>query len=63
MITSVLASLPLFACNLQFFAKFGTFLCLTILFSWVFANFGFMSIIATIGGDKQKPNADREGEK
>ena len=35
MCTSVLASLPLFACNLQFFAKFGTFLCLTIAFSWV----------------------------
>ena len=49
------ASLPLFACNLQFFAKFGTFLCLTILFSWLFANFGFMSILATIGPAKQKP--------
>jgi predicted RND superfamily exporter protein len=35
MCTSVLASLPLFACNLQFFSKFGTFLCLTIVFSWV----------------------------
>jgi len=35
MCTSVLASLPLFACNLQFFSKFGTFLCLTIAFSWV----------------------------
>jgi len=35
MCTSVLASLPLFLCNLQFFAKFGTFLCLTIAFSWV----------------------------
>ena len=49
------ASLPLFACNLQFFAKFGTFLCLTILFSWLFANFGFMSILATIGPAKQRP--------
>jgi len=54
MCTSVLASLPLFGCQLQFFAKFGTFLCLTILFSWLFANFGFMSILATIGASKEK---------
>mmetsp|Transcript_49000 Transcript_49000/g.78955 ORF Transcript_49000/g.78955 Transcript_49000/m.78955 type:complete len:565 (+) Transcript_49000:121-1815(+) len=49
MITSVLASLPLFACNLVFFSQFGTFLCFTILFSWLFANFAFMSALATIG--------------
>ena len=49
MITSVLASLPLFLCEIQFFAKFGTFLCFTILFSWTFANFGFMSLVATFG--------------
>jgi len=55
MCTSVLASLPLFACNLQFFSKFGTFLCLTIAFSWIFANFGFMSILATVGTDKVDP--------
>jgi hypothetical protein len=48
MTTSVVASIPLFFCQLQFFAKFGTFLCLTIAFSWVFANFGFMSVLATL---------------
>ena len=48
MITSVVASIPLFFCQLQFFAKFGTFLCLTIAFSWIFANFGFMSILAQL---------------
>lgn len=48
MITSVAASIPLFFCQLQFFAKFGAFLCLTIAFSWVFANFFFMSIIAQL---------------
>jgi predicted RND superfamily exporter protein len=48
MITSVVASIPLFFCQLQFFAKFGTFLCLTIAFSWCFANFGFMSVLATL---------------
>jgi len=45
MVTSVGASLPLFLCQLQFFKKFGTFLCLTIGFSWIFANFGFMSVL------------------
>merc|ERR1711966_527070 len=38
MITSVLAKIPLFFCSLQFFAKFGTFLCLTIAYSWIFAK-------------------------
>jgi predicted RND superfamily exporter protein len=46
MVTSVAASIPLFFCQLQFFAKFGTFLCLTIAFSWIFANFAFMSALA-----------------
>ena len=46
MLTSVVASIPLFLCTLTFFAKFGTFLCFTILFSWIFANFGFMSLLA-----------------
>jgi len=49
MITSVVASIPLFFCQLQFFAKFGTFLCLTIAFSWIFANFAFMSVLASLG--------------
>merc|ERR1712003_193646 len=48
MATSVGASIPLFFCQLQFFAKFGTFLCLTIAFSWLFANFGFMSVLAQL---------------
>jgi len=48
MITSVGASIPLFFCQLQFFKKFGTFLCLTIAFSWVFANFAFMSVLAQL---------------
>ena len=48
MVTSVAASIPLFFCQLQFFAKFGTFLCLTIAYSWIFANFGFMSLLAQL---------------
>jgi len=47
MLTSVLASIPLFFCTITFFKIFGTFLCLTIAFSWIFANFGFMCLIAT----------------
>lgn len=47
MLTSVVASIPLFFCTLTFFAKFGTFLCLTITLSWIFANFGFMCLIAS----------------
>ena len=46
MLTSVVASIPLFFCTLTFFAKFGTFLCLTIVLSWIFANFFFMSLLA-----------------
>lgn len=46
MITSIAASIPLFFCQLSFFAKFGTFLCFTIAFSWIFANFVFMSALA-----------------
>lgn len=57
MVTSVGASLPLFLCQLQFFKKFGTFLCLTIAFSWIFANFGFMSVLSqakfVINNDKR----------
>merc|ERR1712164_77576 len=48
MITSVAASIPLFFCQLTFFAKFGTFLCLAIAFSWIFANFGFMTVLAQL---------------
>jgi protein dispatched 1 len=46
MVTSVGASVPLFLCQLTFFRKFGTFMFLTISFSWLFANFIFMSALA-----------------
>merc|ERR1712038_2192666 len=48
MITSIAASIPLFFCQLQFFHKFGIFICLTIAFSWIFANFWFMSVVAQL---------------
>lgn len=47
MLTSVGASIPMFFCSLQFFARFAFFLCSTIAFSWIFANLGFMSLLAT----------------
>ncbi|GMH50940.1 hypothetical protein TrRE_jg3946 [Triparma retinervis] len=47
MLTSVLASLPLFLCKINFFSAFGTFLCATIGFSWIYANFMFMGLMAT----------------
>ena len=48
--------------HLAVLRKFGTFLCLTIVFSWIFANFGFMSILATIGSakEKEKPNSEAQ---
>jgi protein dispatched 1 len=46
MVTSIGASLPLFLCQLTFFRKFGTFMFLTISFSWLFANFVFMGALA-----------------
>merc|ERR1712072_684 len=49
MFTSVVAAIPLFFCTITFFSKFGTFLCLTITFSWINANFCFMSLVATFG--------------
>ena len=46
MLTSVIASVPLLFCTISFLRKFGIFLCLTITFSWGFANLGFMSALA-----------------
>merc|ERR1712038_330606 len=48
MLTSVVASIPMFFTTLVIFSKFAFFLCFTILFSWVFANFGFMSVLVTL---------------
>merc|ERR1712176_1237538 len=59
MITSIAASIPLFFCQLSFFAKFGTFLCLTIAFSWVFANFVFMSALAQFKIPIKKGSANK----
>ncbi|GMH55303.1 hypothetical protein TrLO_g5119 [Triparma laevis f. longispina] len=47
MLTSILASLPLFLCKIKFFASFGIFLCATIAFSWTYANLMFMGLLAT----------------
>merc|ERR1712139_211468 len=39
MLTSLLASLALLVCVLQFFAKFGFFLIFTVCWAWVWGNF------------------------
>merc|ERR1712176_912252 len=62
MATSVGASIPLFFCQLQFFAKFGTFLCLTIAFSWLFANFAFMALLGQ-AQVKIQPKGDSNNKK
>lgn len=49
MFTSVGASIFLFMCQIQFFFKFGCFLCGTIAFSWLFANFFFPTLVKTFG--------------
>ena len=56
--TSIIASIPLMACEMAFFFKFGFFMCFTIFFSWLYANFGFLSLMATIGPE----DVAREGE-
>lgn len=48
MLTSVAASIPMFFTIQTFYSKFAFFLCFTILFSWAFANLGFMSLLATL---------------
>lgn len=62
MITSVGASLPLFGCKLVFFAQFGTFLCFTIAFSWLFANLFFMSAMVTFGPQDDLGEVGKEKE-
>merc|ERR1740138_135703 len=49
MATSFMGAAVLLFCQLQFFYKFGVFLIVTISFSWLFANFAFMSAMATFG--------------
>merc|ERR1712038_1671935 len=47
MLTSVAASIPMFFAQLLGYSRFAFFLCFTILFSWIFANLGFMSLLVT----------------
>jgi hypothetical protein len=54
MMTSVLAAMWLFGCQMQFFYKFGVFLCMTIFFSWVWANFFFTGFVATFGPEDDR---------
>lgn len=51
MVTSVLAAAVLVTCSLQFFAKFGFFLIVTVIAAWVWSNFFFMSLMRIFGPD------------
>jgi len=61
MLTSVVASLPLFLCTIKFFSAFGTFLCCTIGFSWVYANFFFMGLMASVNTEAGRIGGDGGG--
>merc|ERR1711937_960522 len=55
MLTSLLASLALLMCTLQFFAKFGFFLIFTVFWAWLWGNFFFMSLMFLLGPDESMP--------
>merc|ERR1711972_34261 len=52
MVTSVLASLALLTCQLQFFAKFGFFLIFTVTWAWLWGNCFFMVCMRLFGPDQ-----------
>lgn len=55
MLTSLLASLALLVCVLQFFSKFGFFLVFTVCWAWIWGNFFFMSLMFVLGPDDSMP--------
>jgi hypothetical protein len=57
MLTSGLAAATLFLCTLQFFSKFGFFLLVTVVASWVLASCFFMTLMHVIGPDDTTPRS------
>jgi len=55
MVTSVLASIVLLTCALQFFAKFGFFLIFTVVWAWLWGNCFFMCVMRLVGPDESTP--------
>merc|ERR1712014_221093 len=55
MVTSVLAAGVLLTCSLQFFAKFGFFLIVTVVAAWIWGNCFFMSVMRILGPDDATP--------
>ncbi len=49
MASTFFAAISLVTCQLQIFAKFGTFLMATVLFSYFWSSVFLMSVLATIG--------------
>merc|ERR1711907_548226 len=56
MLTSASAAFALLLCQLQFFAKFGVFLLLTVSISWLWANLAFLAAMAIFGPDPTTPH-------
>lgn len=51
MFTSFFGSIPLMLCVLQFFVKFGQFLCTTVVAAYFWANLALMIGLANLGPD------------
>jgi hypothetical protein len=58
MATSFMAAFVLLFCQIRFFYKFGVFLAMTITFSWLWANFFFMGVMATVGPQAKTATSD-----
>jgi len=56
MVTSALAASALFGCTLTFFSTFGFFFMNTVIWAWVWANFFFMPLMATVGPQQDTPD-------
>merc|ERR1712118_612756 len=55
-VTSASAAVALMICQLQFFYKFGVFLMLTVLISWIWANVAFMAAMSLCGPERNVPS-------
>lgn len=54
MFTSFFGSIPLMLCILQFFVKFGQFMCTTVVSAYFWANLPLMILLANYGPDRDE---------
>lgn len=57
MFTSFFGSIPLMLCILQFFVKFGQFMCTTVVAAYFWANLPLMILLANYGPERQVDGA------